>query len=375
MSARGVETIYRLTPMQEGLLFHSLSDPEVGLYVEQATCTVEGDLNPALLRRAWERVVAHHPALRASFHWRGVERPVQVVRRGVELPWREEDWRGGDGERGPDSEELESRFEARVEADRRRGFELERPPLLRLTLVRTGERRWRLLWSYHHLLLDGWSLHLVLRQVFAAYEALAAGREPRLPPARPYEDYVSFLERRDAEPHRSRAETFWRGELAGFRAATPLPGDRASGGAGAGAASRGSLRGRPATASRLRRLDPALSAALEALAGGAEVTVGTLVQAAWALVLARWAGVDDVVFGTVVSGRPTGLRDASAMVGLFINTLPVRVRIDGDERLAPWLRRLQERLVELRDHEQTPLAEVHRWSDVAAGEPLFESLL
>jgi amino acid adenylation domain-containing protein/non-ribosomal peptide synthase protein (TIGR01720 family) len=368
LTARDIETIFRLAPMQEGMLFHSLSDPELGLYVEQAACTLEGELDPARLRAAWERVVAHHPALRASFHWREVATPVQVVHRRVQVPWREEDWRAvGEPSR------LDARLRALVEAERRRGFDLERAPLLRLTLVRTAERRWRFLWSYHHLLLDGWSLAPLLGQVFDAYGALAEGREPALPPARPYVDYIAWLEARDTAAEHERDEAFWRRTLAGFRAATPLPG-ALRGGAGAREA-RGALGVRPATASRSRPLPRAETAAVGALARAAGVTPGTAVQAAWALLLGRSAGEDDVVFGTVVSGRPAHLPGADSMVGLFINTLPVRVRLAEDEPLVPWLRRLQERLVELREHEHSPLARVHRWSDVAPGEPLFESLI
>ncbi|HSL83617.1 MAG TPA: condensation domain-containing protein, partial [Thermoanaerobaculia bacterium] len=372
MPARDIETIYRLAPMQEGMLFHSLSDPELGLYVEQAACVLEGEIDAAGLRRAWERVVAHHPALRASFHWREVERPVQVIHRAVAVPWREEDWRGGaaGGALSPEAEA--ARFGALLEADRRRGFDLERAPLLRLTLLRTGPRRWRFLWSYHHLLLDGWSLFPVLRQVFDAYGAAAAGAEPELPRARPYVDYIAWLEARDTPAERERDEAVWRRELGGFRSATPLPGARPG---AAGRGGRGALRARPATGTRGRTLSRELSAAVEELAGRAGVTSGTVLQGAWALLLARAAGEDDVVFGTVVSGRPAHLAGADSMVGLFVNTLPVRVRIDEEEPVAPWLRRLQGRLAELREHEHSPLARVHRWSGVEPGEPLFESLV
>lgn len=376
MSLRDVADIYRLTPMQEGMLFHSLSDPDLGLYVEQATCVLESALDPSHLREAWGRVVAHHPALRSSFHWREVDRPVQVVRRSVDVPWREEDWRDRPAVADPAAER--ARFEALVEADRRRGFDLQRAPLLRVTLVRTGERRWRFLWTYHHLLLDGWSLMPVLQHVFEAYSALREGRRPALPPATAYVEYVTWLGERSREPHRSRTEAFWRRALAGFAAPTPLPGGAGGdfrSGPGRDRAARGSLSTRPASVRRTLTLAPADASAFRGLCRRAEVTPGTVVQASWALLLGRWSGEDDVVFGSVVSGRPPHLEGSSSMVGLFINTLPVRVRIAEDEEVVPWLQRLQARLVELRDHEHSSLAEVQRWSELPPGRPLFESLV
>ena len=343
-----VENIYRLTPMQEGMLFHSLSDQESGQYVEQAACTVVGDLDPAALKRAWEGVLARHSVLRAGFHWEEVDRPVQVVYRQVDLPWREEDWRG------LPEEAQAARFEALFEADQRLGFELGRPPLMRVTLVRLGDRAWRFLWSHHHLLLDGWSLGRVLQEVFAGYSNGAA-----LPPVRPYVDYIAWLEKQDL----SEAEAFWREALAGFDTPTPLPLASSAG------------RGAPSYEERFVTLPSAVAAAVIEAARHAGVTAGTFAQAAWAILLARTTGEEDVLFGGVVSGRPPHLPGSEAMVGLFINTLPVRVRIEEREELRTWLRRLQDRLLELRRFEHSPLAQVQKWSGVRHGEPLFQTLV
>ncbi len=345
-----IENIYRLSPLQEGMLFHSLSDTDAGQYVEQALCTLVGDLDPAALRRGWETALARHPVLRASFHWEEVDRPVQVVYQKVELPWREEDWRG------LPEEAQAARLDALVDSDRRLGFDLGRPPLLRVALIRVGERVWRFLWSHHHLLLDGWSLGRVLQEVFAGYAGTLSG----LPPSRPYVDYIAWLETQDL----GEAEAFWRRTLAGFATPTPLP-----------LTSAPVVRGTPSYEEKVLVLPPATAAAVEEAARRAGVTPGTFVQAAWALLLARATGEDDVVFGTVVSGRPPHLRGSESMVGLFINTLPVRVRIEEREELAGWLRRLQEQLLELRRFEHSPLAEVQKWSEVRPGEPLFQTLM
>ncbi|HET9226171.1 MAG TPA: condensation domain-containing protein, partial [Thermoanaerobaculia bacterium] len=343
-----IENIYRLTPMQEGMLFHSLSDQESGQYVEQAACTVVGDLDPVALKRAWEGVLERHSVLRASFHWEEVDRPVQVVYRQVDLPWREEDWRG------LPEEAQTARFEALFEADQRLGFELGRPPLMRVTLVRLGDRTWRFLWSHHHLLLDGWSLGRVLQEVFAGYSNRAA-----LPPVRPYVDYIAWLEKQDL----GEAEAFWREALAGFTTPTPLPLATTSG------------RGAPSYEEKFVTLSSAVASSVIEAARQAGVTVGTFSQAAWAILLARTTGEEDVLFGGVVSGRPPHLSGSEAMVGLFINTLPVRVRIEERAVLRDWLRRLQDRLLELRRFEHSPLAQVQKWSGVRHGEPLFHTLV
>jgi amino acid adenylation domain-containing protein/non-ribosomal peptide synthase protein (TIGR01720 family) len=374
-----VETIYRLSPVQEGMLFHTLDAAGSGVYLEQAACTLRGQLEPAALRRAWEWAVARHPALRASFHWEGMPRPVQVVHRRVELPWREEDWRG------LAAAEQAARLAAVLDGERRRGFDLERPPLLRFTLARLEERTWRFLWTHHHLLLDGWSLSLVLQEVFAAYAACRAGGEPLLPPPRPYVDYVAWLEAQDLGD----AERFWRAELAGVPAAPPPP----LAAAAAGLLSPAQTPSRLASPARtpaqvaapasgeapfedeIATLPAAATHAVAELGRRTGLTLGTLMHGAWALLLAGLTGEEDVVLGSVVSGRPPHLRGAESMVGLFINTLPLRVLVAPAERLLPWLAGVQRRLAELRRFEHSPLAAVRRWSGLPAGAPLFSSLV
>ncbi len=354
-SGRGVEDVYPLSPLQEGMLFHSLLSPGSGEYTGQFGFLLEGPLDAGALERAWQGVVARHEALRAAFAWEGLPRPVQVVRREVELPFRREDWRG------LGAEERQARLERFLEADRGNGFEMGRAPLMRVALFRLGDDEHQLVWTHHHVVLDGWSLSLIFRDVLREYSAYARGEAPQTGPGHRYREYVAWLERQD----RSRAERFWTETLAGFDAPTPLPGARSGRGGADGARGLG-VTGRLLSEERTR--------ALQEQARGWGVTTSTLVLGAWALLLGRYAGVEDVVLGSSVSGRPAELPGVEETVGLFINTLPVRVRLDDSAGLGEWLAELQAQQVEAREHEYAPLGEVQRWSDVPAGEALFESL-
>jgi amino acid adenylation domain-containing protein len=360
--SQNVEDIYPLTPLQEGMLFHTLEAPGSGVYIERLSCELRGDLDPAAFRRAWEEVLALHPVLRTAFLWQGLDRPMQVVRRTVRLPWLEEDWRH------LAAAERETSLEAFLEEDLRRGFDVVRPPLLRLALLRTGDRAWRLVWTHHHMLLDGWGRVHVLRDVMTLYEAARrgiSGAAARPAPVRPFRDYVAWLRAQDL----AATEGFWRRALAGFTAPTPLPG--ASGRAGAEAGKEAADEQGDITL----ELTAGETAALQGLARGERITLNTLVQAAWAILLARGSGEDDVVYGSVVSGRPPELPGAEAMVGSLINTLPVRVVIHPKEAVGVWLRRFQEELAAQRRFEHTPLVQTQAWSEVPRGTPLFETLV
>jgi len=354
-----VEDLYPLSPMQEGILFHSRYSPagtSTGVYFEQLTADFAGPLDVPAFAAAWQRVVERHPALRTAFLWQGIERPLQLVRRATELPWTIEDWRG------LPAADREPRWQGFLAADRARGFDLGRPPLMRLLLVRTGEQEHRLAWSSHHLIFDGWCFSILLSEVFALYRAAVSGGRGQLPPPpRPYRDYIAWLAERD----QAEAERHWRQALDGFTAPTPLPFDRPVSAADSGD---GSFE-RQVTV-------PAVEAgALAALAQRLHVTVSTLVQGAWGLLLGHFAQVSDVVFGAVAAGRPAELPDVESMVGLFINSLPVRVDIPEGEAAASWLARLQASQLELRQVEWTPLVRIQELARIPSGQPLFASLL
>ncbi|HLE85907.1 MAG TPA: condensation domain-containing protein, partial [Thermoanaerobaculia bacterium] len=353
-SSARIEDAYPLSPLQEGLLFHCVeSEAGRSLYVSHVACRLAG-LDREAFERAFQALVDHHPVLRTAFVWEGVDRPLQVVGRKVRLPLAVEDWR--DLPRA----EREARLDAYLEAEHRRGFDPAKAPLMRLALFRTGEAEYAFAYSHHHLVLDGWSIALFLGELFRLYESYAAGREASLGPVRRFRDYIAWLGRRDP----AAAEAFWRRQLAGFSETTVLGADRDPGAAPSGRAARATF-----------RLGAEETARLARWAARGRVTPATVAQGIWALLLRRASGSPDVAHGTVVSGRPADLPGAEAMLGLFINTLPVRVRLEGDPPVLAWLGLLQRQLGEIADHAYAPLERVQAVSDVPAGRPLFETLL
>jgi amino acid adenylation domain-containing protein len=341
--------------MQQGLLFHTLYAPASGVYCEQWSCTLHGPLQVVALQHAWQRMAERHPVLRTSFHWENRAEPFQVVHRRVEVPWRQYDWRNlVVGEQG-------QRLEAFLGADREQGFALSKSPLMRLTLIQMAKDVYQLVWTHHHLLLDGWSLHLLLKEVFQFYDAFCAGRELHLEVCRPYGDYIAWLQQQDL----SQAEAFWRQTLQGFTTPTSLY----VGSVGSDVADEEAGYGE-----QEKRLSEALTEALLTLARRHHLSANTLVLGAWAMLMSRYSGEEDVVFGAVVSGRPATLAGAESMVGLFMNTLPVRVGVSPEASLLPWLQALQAQQVEARHYEYSPLVQVQRWSNVPPRLALFDTL-
>ncbi len=364
MKPGNVESIYRLSPVQEGILFHALNEPESGLYVRHLVIELSGALAVERLQEAWTLLLARHAVLRTSFHWQEVAHPVQVVARKVVLPWEEKDWRC------LSSEERQRSMTELLRADLARGFDLAQPPLVRLTLVRTGESSWELVWTFHHLILDGWSLLLLLRELFSVYAELCRGGRPVTAKVVPFKEFITWQERR-SDRDGADAERFWRRSLAGFSAPTPLPGVRPL---AAGSGERRSYE------ERGTELSVEMTAALLGLAKRHGLTANTLVQGAWAALLSRTSQAqsnqnNDVVFGTTVSGRSAPLPGIESMVGLLINTLPLRVRAPDRVALLPWLRDLQESASELLQHEHDPLASIQGWSEVPRGSALFDSIV
>ncbi|MDC0716420.1 non-ribosomal peptide synthetase [Nannocystis bainbridge] len=353
---RDVESVYPLSPLQAGLLFHALNEPESPTYTVQLALQLGGDVDATALESAWKTVLARHAVYRTAFLWQGVPEPLQVVRRSVEFAMPTHDWSS------LEVAEAEARWEALRREERAAGFDLGRAPLARVVLVRLpGGRTW-MLKTTHHILADGWSMPVVLGELQAAYAANRGGRRLALPEPVAYERYIAWLATRD----QAASSAFFAAYLAGVEEPTRLPFPPPA--------------QAPAEATREHeQRDASLTAAeteaLTAFARRHGLTLNTVVQGALAQLLGRTTGRTDVVFGVTTSGRSAPLRGIERMVGLFINTLPLRARWSGSEIVLEWLQRLQAEQVELRVHEATPLYEVQRASAVGGGRALFDTLL
>ncbi|MBD1806825.1 amino acid adenylation domain-containing protein [Microcoleus sp. FACHB-SPT15] len=355
-SSRQIEDIYPLSSIQQGILFHTLYAKEVGVYFEQMLFTIRGNPNISALKQAWEQLIASHPVLRTSFHWENLDSPLQIVHQRVELPWQQYDWRM------LSSVEQQEQLETFLHSDRKQGFEFSQAPLMRLTLIQVAKDDYYFIWSNHHLLIDGWSIPLLFKEILTSYQAFHNGQTLSLEPCYPYRNYITWLQQQDL----SQSEAFWRKMLKGFTTPTPVGQNRTTG---------SRLDHKQGYDKQAIELSTATTTDLQSLARKYQLTLNTLVQGAWALLLSLSSGESDVVFGATVSGRPPTLVGAESIVGVFINTLPVRVQVTPDELLPSWLKNLQEQQVEARQYEHTPLVQVHKCSDVPQDLPLFESIV
>jgi amino acid adenylation domain-containing protein/non-ribosomal peptide synthase protein (TIGR01720 family) len=342
----GIDDLYPLSPMQQGMLFHTLYEPQAGDYVNQMRVDVEG-LDVPRFRAAWQAALENHDILRTGFVWRAdLEHPLQIVHRHAELPFIESDYR----------HELDSqKLDTLAESERKQGFDLECPPLVRLAVVHTGPDRCHLIYTSHHILMDGWSSSQLLGEVLERY----AGHVPRAQVGR-YKDFISWLEAQD----KSLREAFWKEQLANLDEPTRLfqafPQNRDKGASGLG--------------EHEHQLDKLQMAELKAFVQSQKITLNTLVQSAWLLLLQRYTGQDTVAFGATVSGRPAELRGVEQQVGLFINTLPVVATPRPDMPAAQWMQHIQRQNLALREQEHTPLFELQRWAGLG-GETLFDTIL
>ncbi|MFS0553171.1 non-ribosomal peptide synthetase [Brevibacillus sp. 179-C9.3 HS] len=350
-SREHVQDIYLLSPMQEGMLFHALADTEDTSYHVQIVLPVTGDLHVTVLAKSFELLVQRYDVLRTTFLHEQVKQPVQVVLRERPLMIHVQ-------KRPTESVDfpVEEWVEQLIREDRERGFDLTKDPLIRLKIIEKGAKEWTLLISFHHILMDGWCADIILDDLVQIYHSLLTGTPDHLPPVQPYSHYMKWLTKQD----RSGALEFWQNELQGYEEIATLP---------VGSKLRDSS---SAVGEYDVLLDRAVTQRLTHIARQNQVTLSSVFQAIWGIVLQTYNDRNDVVFGTVVAGRPAELSGVERMVGLFINTLPLRVKTTQEQPFQDLLQNIHEQSRLANKHEYVPLAEIQR---VTLGAPLFDHLL
>jgi len=360
MSKQNIENIYPLSSLQQGILFHSLNSPNSGVYVSQVCCTIDNSPKLSILKQAWQQIINRHSILRTAFYWKQRSEPFQVVYQKTELPWEEKDWRH------LSSQEQQSLLEDFLQQDYQQGFDFSQPPLMRIATIRLAKEQYQFVWTKHHLITDGWSTGLVLKEVFDAYKRLSNNQALSFPKTRPYGDYIAWLQQQDL----SHAKAFWKEKLNGFYYPTPFNVDQQIESNSTENHSQQSL-----FQQQTVQLSQSTTTQLQFLAKQHQVTLNIWLQGVFALLLSGYSGEQDIVFGATYSGRSADLIGIDSMVGPLINTLPVRVNVNSEDQFIPWLKSLQMQQTEALKYEHTPLVQIQSWSDVPSGIPLFESIL
>ncbi|WP_339788681.1 amino acid adenylation domain-containing protein [Paenibacillus sp. FSL R7-0313] len=332
-----IENIYSLTPMQKGMWFHSALDRQTAAYFEQTRFTMRGALDVQLFERSWMELAKRHLVLRANFVKGPAGEPLQIIYRDKPVGFEYEELLH------LQVDEKQAYLDKKAEEDKLRGFDMEHDALVRFTILRTEEQSYHVLWSFQHILMDGWCLAQLMQELFEAYSALASGEQSAGDKGSDYGAYIEWLEKQDDQA----ALAYWMGFLAGYEGQTVLPGQKEL-------APNGRFTADHVTA----ELGKDLSERMDRVAKQRLVTVNTLLQAIWGVMLQKYNGTNDAVFGSVVAGRPAEIPGIESMIGLFINTVPVRVTSEADTVFADLMAKLQERALESGRYDYYPLYEI-----------------
>lgn len=355
MNPENIQDLYTLTATQRAILFHTLFAPETGVYVEQNAFEMR-DLDVNCYVQAWKQIMQRHEVFRTAFFWEEVDEPLQMVAKEVSFPLTQLDWRGLDEARQM------AQLQQLMADERQQGFDLSNPPLLRLYFIQVAENRHFILVNHHHILFDGWSNVVVYMEVWAYYNAFLRGETAVLPTPTPYREYITWLRQQDD----SDAQAFWQTYLADFVEATPIPlGDRLS---------QAVYSANEDYAEQSLTLPPDVWAALQSLLTKESITYNNFMQAIWGILLNRYSGEDDVLFGTVVHGRPVALPQFERMVGLFINVLPVRLQFQKETSVLAWLKQSQQTFVTQSQFTHASLEQIQQWANFPRERNLFHSL-
>lgn len=346
MSKPKIEAIYPLSAMQQSLLLHSIYEEQDQGFL-QVTCQIDGALQIDSFKRAWEKAMQRHPVLRTSIHWENMDKPVQVVHPRLELDWQ--------------VEAVESEHELALikEKDRQQGLLLTKAPISRLRVMQREEEVFVLLWSCHHILLDGWSTTIILKDVLAYYAAEVEGTSIELAALPSYKNYLKWIQQQDQRA----AEDFWKRQWLDLKTPTLI-----------GTTSQQKTN-KLSFQTTTRGLPTTLSESLQSFGKQERVTQSTIVQALWALLLAKLLQREDIAFGNTVSGRSADIPNMELLAGLFMNVLPVRAQIRKEASMGEWMRDLQRSVMATHTYEHTSLTQILNWANWKQSSTLFDTLL
>jgi len=357
LASKNIRDILALTPLQEGMLFHYLQAPGEDSYFNQLDLEVSGVINPRYFEEAWNFVIEINEMLRTVFRWEKLEKPTQVVLERHTLYWRFEDL-SNVGE----DEEQKKQWETIKQHDRNNPFDLRQVPF-RVILGKMAQNRYQMLISNHHILYDGWSTGIILREFFQAYETVAVGNQPQVHRVKPrFKEFIRWHREQD----RLEQKKFWQNYLEGFAAPTRLPVKRSQPGPAP-----------PGKSNYRLHLSQGVKDKLDAFVKDKRITLAAVFYCAWGILLQKYCGLEDVVFGITVSGRSAPIRGIEDMVGLFINTIPLRAGTEPGEGLPDFLVRINNHLAASEKYENTPLVDIHSYTQrtYQGGEELFDTLV
>ncbi|HYC27408.1 MAG TPA: condensation domain-containing protein, partial [Chitinophagaceae bacterium] len=336
-----VLSIYRLSPLQEGMLFHGLYSEKEGTYTEQLKCLLR-HVNADAFEKSCQYLLSRHSILRSGFYYDAFKIPVQCVYRDVAMPLEILDYRH------LDAEEQKRAVKDYEDADKQRGFDFRKAPLMRIALIRLSQERYCMIWSWHHIMLDGWSMAVLMENFLSIYEALLAGQEPELPEEDRFEDYIRYLERRDKEQE----QRYWVEYMKGIENDTLLPFISAT---------TERTKGVGVYRDEELKLNRQMAKKIERYAQRHRLTVNTVIQGVWAYLLHAYTGNHNVAYGVIVSGRPNELPGVERRIGLYINTIPLHAFIEGEQRITDWLQAIQSGQVLCRQHQYASLRDIQEW--------------
>ena len=331
-----IKNIYNLTPLQEGMLFHYLLEPDTTTYVEQMVFSVEGNINIEAIEKSFNMLIERHDSLRTVFYYKNVDKPLQIVLKNRKASVTIKDVSSLDLN---DAEKFVEEFKT---MDIKRGFDLSKDLLMRLALIKTAANSYKIIWTHHHIIIDGWCLSIIISEFFSIYHTIISNKSIKFEPAMPYSDYVLWLDKQDKE----KAKRYWEKYLCGYEGKAVIPFSRKEGNAYY----------IPEEYSLI--FDKETTEKIISFSAKNQTTTNTVFQSIWGILLQKYSNTDDVVFGSVVSGRPVDLIGADKMVGLFINTIPVRVKCDASMPFYELLKKINEETLESRESDYLPLTTI-----------------